>query len=233
MRAIYIFILLLFCVGLTKAGSRTDLNAIDSGTESRDNVSEMTRKEVERQKMQREARKKRQEINREKRKKRMDEMNSRIKRKQTKQSISSNLAWLILLVLVMFAGCYYAMNDLSIIFVTLFGKYLGIDVEAYVNTRRKVTKSNSNSAGVWLNVIISVFGSCLRFLGRGGGISASNLSSSNLSAVLPQQSTSDVKGLRVPSISAWFGKNKQYFKSSADPGDEECGGRYVVCSPSP
>ena len=148
--------------------TREALIKLDSGVEAKAEVtgpSEQTKKEVERQKLQREARKKRQKENREKRQKRLDEMNSRIRRKDMKNALASRF-WLILLGVVMLIGCIFAFNDLSIIFVSYFGGYFGMDVDSFVKARRKLTRTNVNSAGVWINALVSLAKS---IIGGGGG----------------------------------------------------------------
>ena len=110
--------------------TRTNLNALDSGvetagdnTEPPDKVSEQTRREVERQRTQREARKKRQKENREKRQKRMDELNRKARNKEIYRVMTANL-WVILLCVVMFCGCLYALNDLRCVAQCTIGYYL-------------------------------------------------------------------------------------------------------------
>lgn len=102
--------------------TRANLNELDSGTEkagSEDNttppdrggVSEQTRREVERQRIQREARKKRQRENREKRQKRTDEINRKARNKELYRLFTANL-WVLLLCVVLLCGCVIAINDI-------------------------------------------------------------------------------------------------------------------------
>lgn len=102
--------------------TRSSLNELDSGTEkagSEDNttppdrggVSEQTRREVERQRIQREARKKRQRENREKRQKRTDEINRKARNKELYRLFTANL-WMFLLCVVLLCGCVIAINDI-------------------------------------------------------------------------------------------------------------------------
>ena len=244
-------VLLCFSSSLSAANrgrdnTREALMKLDSGVEAKAEVtgpSEQTKKEVERQKLQREARKKRQKENREKRQKRLDEMNSRIRRKDMKKNMASRF-WLILLGVVMLIGCIFAFNDLSIIFVSYFGGYFGMDVDAFVKARRKLTRTNVNSAGVWINALASVARSIIGGGGRGrqggavsGSHSSSNLASGAGSANIHLSTAASVGQGASPSagggLSAWFGKNKAHFKNSEDPcdHDEETGRRLPVFSP--
>jgi hypothetical protein len=224
--------------------SRTALNNLDRGrdgdSESLDNVSETTRREVERQKMQREARKKRQMENREKRKKRLEEMNSRIRRKEMRSMVSNKL-WIFVLLIVMGAGCYFAATDLSILLVTTFGRHFGMDVDAFVKRQRRAA---AGSRSFWTSLISSAV--TLRASSSSGGIRPSSssggistvgerLSAGNISIssnTTSAGSTQAAEGAgRGGSLGSWFGggNNKSRFKNSEDVGDEESGGgRRVV-----
>lgn len=245
-----VLVLMCFSSSLSAANrgrdnTREALMKLDSGVEAKAEVvtgpSEQTKKEVERQKLQREARKKRQKENREKRQKRLDEMNSRIRRKDMKNALASRF-WLILLGVVMLIGCIFAFNDLSIIFVSYFGGYFGMDVDSFVKARRKLTRTNVNSAGVWINALVSLARSIIGGgRGRLGGAVSGSQSSRNLAGGVGNEnmnvSTAASAGQGAsPSVgggmSAWFGKNKAHFKNSEDPcdHDEETGRRLPVFS---
>ena len=219
--------------------SREALIKLDSGSEkekdsSAGSVSDGTKREVERQRVQREARKKRQQENREKRKKRLDEMNSRIRRKDLRKSLVSQF-WVIILALVMVCGCLYAFNDLTIIMVSLFGRYLGMDVDTFVKTRRKISRANTNSLSLWLS---SLFGGGARHGSVSASLSSGNLSNASLGSTAggsgigsagsgsgssTGSSTSSSGG--GSGLGTWFGRSKAHFKNSEDPGDEESGYR--------
>lgn len=246
-RAVLLVLVLLSLVLTTLAAqsarrdnSRAALNNLDRGdSESLDNVSETTRREVERQKMQREARKKRQMENREKRKKRLDEMNSRIRRKEMRSMVSNKL-WVFVLIIVMGAGCYFAATDLSILLVTTFGRYVGMDVDAFVKRQRR---SAAGSRSFWTSLISSAV--TLRASSSSGGIRPSSSSggistvversTGNLSAAGPTHVITEGAGSRGGSLGSWFGggNNKSRFKNSEDVGDEETGRRVVFATRMP
>ena len=221
---------LCFCApgaaGLDRDNSREALIKLDSGSEKGADgfdagVSEQTKREVERQRQQRESRKKRQAENRAKRQKRLEEMNSRIRRKELKKKLAGSF-WIVCLVLVMVCGCVFAFNDVTILCVSYFGKYFGMDVEAFVKARRKIARSTFGSAGVWAD---AVFSFSKKLLAQGRPVSAT-LSSGNLAASLDNSGGGGGGGGGVggsPGLGSWFSASK--FKNSEDQGDEEAGYR--------
>jgi hypothetical protein len=142
----------------------------------------------------------------------------------------------------MVCGCLYAFNDLTIIMVSLFGRYLGMDVDTFVKTRRKISRANTNSLSLWFS---SLFGGVARHGSVSASLSSGNLSNASFGLTVggsgagstgresssssgSGNGSSSISNSGVSGLGTWFGRSKAHFKNSEDPGDEESGYRVFI-----